>query len=235
MDDCRPIGQRLATLQERIAAAASRVGRRADSVTLVAVSKRQPLASLQAAFAAGQRIFGENLVQEAQAKIPLVSSDAEWHLIGPLQSNKVKLAARLFQVIHSVDRLKIAHLLSEAALAQGKSLRVFAQIQLGDEETKHGFDPATFAEEVRPLVQLPGLEWVGLMAIPPFFDDPEQVRPYFRQLRALRDLAASWPEWSAWPGYLSMGMSHDFEIAIEEGASHIRVGTAIFGERSPQL
>lgn len=226
------IGERLEALRARIAAAAARAGRDPEAITLVAVSKRQPLERVSAALAAGQRIFGENQVQEAQGKIPrLAAGEAEWHLIGPLQSNKVKAAAGLFAAVHSVDRVKIAEKLSSAAQAQGRRLQAFLQVHLGGEESKHGFDPATFAAEAQGLHTLPGLEWVGLMAIPPYFDDPQAVRPYFRQLRELRDQVAGWPGWQKFPGWLSMGMSHDFEVAIEEGATHVRVGTALFGER----
>lgn len=225
------IAGRLLALRERIAAAARKAGRRAEDITLVAVSKRQPLERVAAALAAGQRLFGENQVQEAAGKIPLLRPEAEWHLIGPLQSNKVKVAAGLFTAVHSVDREKIARLLSAAASEQGRRVQAFLQIHLGDEASKHGFDPKALEAEVRGLHDLPGLEWVGLMAIPPFFDDAEAVRPYFRELRRLRDQVASWPGWSGFRGWLSMGMSHDFEVAIAEGATHVRVGTAIFGER----
>ena len=160
----------------------------------------------------------------------------EWHLIGPLQSNKVKTAASLFATVHSVDRSKIATLLDrERREPPGPSgpLPVFLQVHLGGEESKHGFDPATLLGVAPPLFALPGLRVVGLMCIPPYFEDPQAVRPFFRQLRELRDRLAETPEAqaAAFDGWLSMGMSHDFAVAIEEGATHVRVGTALFGER----
>lgn len=226
------VAANLAALRGRVAAACEVAGRPPGDVALVAVSKRQSLEAIAAAAAAGQKLFGENRVQEAEGKIARLGDHLEWHLIGPLQSNKVKAAVDLFATIHSVDRVKIARLLSAEAARQGKQLRLFVQVHLGDEESKHGFAPERFADEVRPLASLPAVEIVGLMGLPPYCEDPQDVRPYFRQLRELRDLAAGWPEWSAFKGWLSMGMSHDFEVAIAEGATHVRVGTALFGERS---
>lgn len=234
-DEAAAIVSRLAALRARIAAACARAGRGADAVSLVAVSKRQPLVSLKAAYDAGQRIFGENRVQEALGKMDGLPADAEWHLIGPLQSNKVGSAAGRFAAIHSVDRSKIATLLDRAEAARGRRLPIFLEVHLGGEESKHGFDPATLLTEAEPLFRLPALEIVGLMCIPPYREDPQEVRPFFRQLRELRDRLASSPAATSQPGpfrgLLSMGMSHDFEVAIEEGATHVRVGTALFGER----
>lgn len=227
----REIAARLELLTERIAAAAVAAGRPAGAVTLVAVSKRQPLDRIAAAYAAGQRIFGENRVQEAAGKIPLLPADAEWHLIGPLQSNKVKTAAGLFAAVHSVDRAKVATLLDREEGEKGRRLPVFLEVLLGGEESKHGFDPATLVREARPLFGLPALEIAGLMCIPPFSEDPENARPHFRRLRELRDRLAELPEAAGFRGLLSMGMSHDFEVAIAEGATHVRVGTALFGDR----
>ncbi len=228
---------RLGEIRERIAGACAAAGRQPGEVTLVAVSKRQPLELIAAAHAAGQRVFGENRVQEAAGKIDLLPADIEWHLIGPLQSNKVKTAAGLFSAVHSVDRAKVAALLDRAFAAEASEppasgrLPVFLQVHLGNEATKHGFEPATLLAAAQPLFALPALEIAGLMCIPPYLDDPEEVRPFFRQLRELRDRLAELPEAAHFRGFLSMGMSHDFEVAIAEGATHVRVGTALFGSR----
>lgn len=226
------IESRLADIRRRIKTACESCGRETSAVTLVAVSKRQPLERIQAAIQAGHRCFGENQVQEAVAKASVLPADTEWHMIGPLQSNKVKPAARLFDVVHSVDRVKIARLLSKEAGKLGRNLDVFLQVNVGSEPTKHGFSPEAFESEARDLIELPAIEIVGLMAIPPYEEDPEKARRWFQQLAKLRDTARSWPEWEGFEGRLSMGMSHDFEIAIEEGATHIRVGTDIFGPRA---
>ena len=225
------IADNLARIRRCIDDACRKADRSPDDVTLVAVSKRQPLELLKAAFDAGQRIFGENQVQEAAGKIPELPGNLEWHLIGPLQSNKVKIAAGLFHTFHSVDREKIARGLSKECACSGRCPDVFFQINVGSEPSKHGFDERDIAA-LRPLLTLPSLRPVGLMAIPPFEDDPEDSRRWFRRLRELRDEVTSWPEADEFPGFLSMGMSHDFRIAIEEGATHIRVGTDIFGSRS---
>ncbi|MFP5287087.1 MAG: YggS family pyridoxal phosphate-dependent enzyme, partial [Thermoanaerobaculia bacterium] len=194
--------------------------------------KTQPLPVLEAAFQAGLRTFGENRVQEALAKAPQLPSEIDWHLIGPLQSNKVRAALELFRTVHSVDRVKIAEALDEEAGARGITVSGFLEINAGEEESKHGFPPAGLAEAVRPLADLRHLRIVGLMAIPPQGDTPEDSRRWFRRLRDLRDELAARPEWQGFPGGLSMGMSDDFEVAIEEGATHVRVGTALFGARS---
>lgn len=225
------IPERLARIQARIAEACRRGGRPAGSVVLVGASKVQPVAALAAAWEAGLRVFGENRVQEAQAKSGELPSGIEWHLIGPLQSNKVRPAVELFRAVHSVDRPRIAEALDREAAARGRTLDGFLEINLGGEESKHGFSPDGLADAVRPLAALTHLRIVGLMAIPPQGDDPEDSRPWFRQLRALRDDLAARPEWQAFPGWLSMGMSDDFEVAVEEGATHVRVGTALFGRR----
>ena len=221
----------------RIGEACARSGRSPADVTLVGASKTQPAAVLAAAWRAGLRVFGENRVQEAVAKsreLPSPPYGIEWHLIGPLQSNKVKPALELFRTIHSVDRVRIAEALDQEAGRRGLELSGFLEINLGQEESKHGFSPASpdaLAEAVRPLADLPHLKIVGLMAIPPAADNPEDSRAWFRRLRELRDELGSRPEWPDFPGKLSMGMSHDFEIAIEEGATHVRVGTSLFGSR----
>lgn len=234
---------RLAALRTRIAAACIGSGRTADSVVLVGVSKTHPAAAVEAAWRAGLRVFGENRVQEAVEKsrelahLPLPPDGPEWHLIGPLQSNKIRLALEIFRTLHAVDRPSIAAALDREAGARGLQLTGFLEINLGAEESKHGFAPAGLAEAVRPLAELAHLRIAGLMAIPPQGDEAEDSRRWFVRLRELRDRLAARPEWAgrwseaAGGGWLSMGMSHDFEVAIEEGATHVRVGTAIFGTR----
>ena len=225
------IADRLATISERIHAACRRSGRDPESVTLVGVSKRQPIDRMRAAYAAGLRTFGENQVQEGVAKCSELPTDIDWHFIGHLQSNKAKAAARHFGTIHSIDRVKIAQRLDREAALLGRTLKIFVQINIGREPSKSGFEPEGFVEAVAPLATLEHLAPLGLMALPPYEDDPEKARDWFRRLRELRDLLLEQPAWARCPGLLSMGMSHDFELAIEEGATHVRVGTSIFGRR----
>ncbi|MEM6792580.1 MAG: YggS family pyridoxal phosphate-dependent enzyme [Acidobacteriota bacterium] len=224
------VAQRLARVRERLERACRQANRRPEDVTLVAVSKRQPLGSIRQAADCGQTVFGENQLQEAESKISELP-DLEWHMIGPLQSNKVKRAAGLFSAVHSLDRPKVARLLDREAVALGRSIEVFVQINVGLEESKHGFLPDRLDQDVRPLAELEGLKLVGLMAIPPFARDPEDARPALGAMRRLRDRVARWPEWKDFRGDLSMGMSHDLEVAISEGATHVRVGTDVFGPR----
>lgn len=226
------VAQHLAAIRERIETACRRVGREPSEVTLVGASKRQPLDRLQEAFDAGLRVFGENIVQEAEAKLAELPAEIEWHLLGPLQSNKTQRAAELFDVIHSVDRLKILRRLNRHAGELGKRLPCFVEVLLGGEESKHGFPPSRLEEALEAFEDAPHLELLGLMSIPPPGDEPEDSRPWFVRLRELSERARElWP--GPWPGKLSMGMSGDFEVAIEEGATHVRVGTALFGERNP--
>lgn len=241
MIDLAELPARLAEVRERIAAACARAGRRPEDVTLLGVTKTHPAALVEAAWKAGARDFGENRVQEALAKsrelahLPPPPEGPEWHLIGPLQSNKVRAALDLFRTIHSIDRPKIAQAVDREAAARGLRVAGFLEINVGGEASKHGFLTEGLAEAVRPLARLQedkaGLRIVGLMAIPPFADDPEASRRWFVRLRELRDELAARPEWAGFPGLLSMGMSHDYEIAVEEGATHVRVGTALFGVR----
>lgn len=221
----------LERVRERMARAAERAGRRADEITLVAVSKTFPAEAIRAAYGAGLRHFGENRVQEWESKRPKVEDlDASWHLVGHLQSNKARRAAYLFHRVDSVDDLALAKRLDAAAAAEGKLLPALIEVRLGGEETKSGVaesELAALAESVAPFAHL---DFVGLMTIPPFLDEAERVRPYFRKLRELRDevsrrLGRKLP-------VLSMGMSHDFEVAIEEGATEVRLGTALFGSRT---
>jgi len=232
-DDYAGLPARLAAIRDRIAAACRRAGRAPSEVVLVGVSKTHPAAAVEAAWRAGLHAFGENRVQEALAKSRELADlhGPEWHLIGPLQSNKVRSALELFRTIHSIDRPGIAKALDREAAARGLQLTGFLEVNVGGEASKHGFLPEDLAEAVRPLAGLQHLRIAGLMAIPPQGDDPEDSRRWFVRLRELRDALTARPEWSGWPGWLSMGMSHDFEIAIEEGATHVRVGTAIFGTR----
>lgn len=235
------VARRLAAIAERIAAACRRAGRRPEEVTLVGAAKAQPPERLAAARAAGLAVFGENRVQEAEAHRETLSAGGggapgtvEWHLIGPLQSNKAKRAAALFDCVHSIDRVKIARVLDREAAALGRRLPVFLEINLGGEPSKHGFDPERLAATARPLAELAALEVVGLMAVPPPLDhpdNPEDSRPWFRRLRELAEALGGRPEWAGFPRRLSMGMSDDFEVAVEEGATHVRVGSALFGPR----
>jgi len=227
------LAARLAAIRARIAAAAARSGRDPGEITLVGASKQQPVAALRAAHAAGLRCFGENRVQEGAAKRPQLPDDIEWHLLGPLQSNKVRAAAAIFTVFHAVDRARIARLLDAEAGALGHPLTGFLEVNLGGESSKHGFDPSTIVDEAAPLAACRNLRLLGLMAIPPPADDPEGSRPWFRRLRELRDELARRLAWPRPFTALSMGMSDDFEVAVEEGATHVRVGTLLFGSRPP--
>lgn len=233
------MAERIAAVRERIAAAARRAGRDPAEVTLVGAAKRQPPERLRAAAAAGLAVFGENRVQEAEEHREVLAQSSgagvEWHLIGPLQSNKARRAVELFSTVHSVDRPKIARHLDRHAGEAGVALDCFLEVNLADEDSKSGFRPGELIERAAPFTELHHLRIVGLMAIPPFPDDPEDSRPWFRKLRELSRTMAERPEWRqgpGWPGKLSMGMSADYEIAIEEGATHVRIGTDLFGARS---
>jgi PLP dependent protein len=225
------IAARVAAIRERIANACARAGRDPSTVTLVAASKSQPVEKLLAARAAGVDTFGENRVQEAATKKPALS-DVDWHLLGPLQSNKVRQASELFSTYHALDRPKILHAVAEEARRRGVVARGFVEVNLGGEASKHGFAPEGLVAALAPFRELPGLALVGLMAIPPPGDDAEASRPWFAKLRALRDELAAAPGWERFRGALSMGMSDDFAVAVEEGATHVRIGTALFGPRS---
>lgn len=227
------IAGRVADVRERIARAATRARRRPEEVTLVAVSKTFPAESVRAAFAAGCRDFGENRVQEAEAKLAatedLRAAGLRWHLVGHLQSNKARKAVALFDRIHSLHDVELGLRLDRIGAETGRPLRVLIEVDLAGEATKHGLPEAELTGALETLRGRPGLSVEGLMALPPYAGDPEQSRPYFRRLRELRDraLAAGLLAGSD----LSMGMSHDLEVAIEEGATLVRVGAAIFGER----
>ena len=217
----------------RLAKAAAACGRQPGEIAVIAVSKNFPPEAISLAIDAGQIHFGENRVQEAESKIPRFQGmhQLKWHMIGHLQSNKAQRAAELFDVIHSVDSIKLAQKLSQASLAIGKSLPVLIQVDLGQEETKFGAERGQVADMVAGIANLDGLRLDGLMTIPPFFEDPESARPYFAALRELRQSLESEQPGCLGTGQLSMGMSHDYEVAIREGATMVRIGTAIFGER----
>ena len=228
------IRQNLAAVRARIADAAGRAGRDPADIKLVAVSKTHPVPVLLDAIAAGASVLGENKVQEAEAKIAEIGRNAaEWHLIGHLQSNKARKAVQLFDVIHSVDSLELAQRLERICFEEGRGeLSVFVHVDLAGEATKSGIDVAGLPELVGYLTTCERLRFDGLMILPPYFDEPEATRPYFDQLRGIRDkLALDGSFAGGGRGELSMGMSHDFEVAIEEGSTVVRVGTAIFGER----
>jgi hypothetical protein len=225
--------QRLERVLERMAEAAVRANRRPDDVKLVAVSKTHPAEIIREAIVAGVTDLGENRVQEAEAKIPEVGRQAaRWHLIGHLQSNKARRAVELFDVIHSLDSAALARRLDRACGEMGREeLPVLIQIDLGQEATKSGSAESEVPEIIDAIRQSQRLRLTGLMTLPPYFDDPEQARPFFRRLRELRDELRAQGVFGESSGELSMGMTHDYEVAIEEGATMVRVGTAIFGAR----
>jgi pyridoxal phosphate enzyme (YggS family) len=225
-----------------MAAACARAGRDPAAVHLVGASKTRPAAALLPFLEAGLTLLGENRVQEAAAKrrelagLPHASPAAapgavEWHLIGPLQGNKVRLALDLFTCLQALDRPEIALAVDREAARRGVTVSGMLEVNLGAEPSKHGFPPAELAAAARPLAALAHLRITGLMAIPPPAATAAAARGWFGRLRELRDELGRRPEWAGWPGHLSMGMSDDFELAIEEGATHVRVGTALFGQR----
>ena len=228
------IAQNLIRLHEQIAEACRRAGRAESEVELMAVSKVHPVEFILEAYAAGQRLFGENRVQEFQEKSQHLAAltDAKFHLIGPLQSNKTAKAAELFDAIDAVDSLKIAQRLNTSAAALNKKLALLIEVKLSHEETKHGLAPAELPALLTALGELDLVEAVGLMTVPPWSEDAETARPYFRELRRLRDESVvRFPKLTQ----LSMGMSNDFTVAIEEGSTCVRVGTALFGKRVPVI
>jgi pyridoxal phosphate enzyme (YggS family) len=221
------IGKRLAEVQARIRAASARSGRPPTAVRLVAVSKTVGVGPIRDALLAGVEILGENRVQEAREKIPLLPH-ASWHLVGHLQTNKAKLAVALFDLIHSLDSVRLAEELDRQGQQSGKRVRCLVEVNVGDEPQKSGIAAGEVGGLLQAARALPAVHIEGLMAVPPFLPDPEASRPYFRRLRELRDRLVE--EGHRLPE-LSMGMSQDFEQAIEEGATMVRVGTAIFGQR----
>jgi PLP dependent protein len=229
------IAENIACVRERLKTAARRAGRNPSDITLMAVSKTFPAQSVREAHAAGLRVFGENRVQEFAGKAASLRdlSDVEWHLIGHLQTNKAAKAAELFDAVDSVDSVRMAEKLNASAASGGKMLSVLIEINVGGETAKSGVaqDSSELEQILRSAARWENLRIRGLMTVPPYAEDPEDSRTFFRQIRQIRDLIAarSLPEISM--AVLSMGMSHDFEVAIEEGATCVRVGTAIFGER----
>ncbi len=230
------VRENLLRIQERITSATVRAGRRAEEITLIGVSKTHPASAIREAYEEGIRHFGENRVQEWEGKRSGTEGlAATWHLIGHLQSNKTARGARLFHSVDSVDDFAIARRLDRARAEAGITgkLRVLIEVHVATEETKSGVEMNELPELAEKFADLPRLELAGLMCIPPFLEDAERVRPYFRRLRELRDELAG-KLGLALP-VLSMGMSHDFEVAIEEGATEVRVGTALFGQRGIQI
>ncbi len=224
------IAGNLAQLQQQIHEACRRANRSDSEVALMAVTKVHPVEVILEAYAAGHRLFGENRVQEFQEKSQHLTAlnDAQFHLIGPLQSNKTTRAAELFHAIDAVDSLKIAQRLDAAAKALGKTLPILLEVKLSHEESKHGLASAELPSLLAAIEPLESVQAVGLMTVPPWSEDAELARPYFRDLRKLRDQSfASFPKLTQ----LSMGMSNDFQVAIEEGSTCVRVGTALFGKR----
>jgi pyridoxal phosphate enzyme (YggS family) len=224
------IAENIARLKEEIAAACRKAGRDEREVALMAVSKMHPVEAIVEAYEAGQRLFGENKVQEYEAKSARVRElqGAEFHLIGPLQSNKTNKAAELFDAVDAVDALKIAERLERAVAERGKGLPVLIEVKLSHEESKHGVAPEELPALLDAMSGMKAVQAVGLMTVPPWSEDAETARPYFRELRRLRDELAK-----THPGVvqLSMGMTNDFAVAIEEGSTCVRIGTAIFGKR----
>lgn len=224
------IAANLDRVRNEIADACARAHRDPATVALMAVSKMHPAEAILEAHAAGQRLFGENRVQEAQAKLPQLTGleGLQLHLIGPLQNNKTNKVPELFQAVDTLDNLKTAERLDRAAQDANKRLPVLIEVKLSPEETKHGIDPAALPTLLQQLAALPNLDVRGLMTVPPWSEDPETARPYFQQLRRLRDeFQPKHPSLVE----LSMGMTNDFRVAIEEGSTTARIGTAIFGKR----
>ncbi len=224
------VTERVREIQRRIEAAARRAGRDPAEVTLVGASKRQPVERLLEARDAGVRVLGENRVQEALAKVPQVPG-VRWHMIGRLQRNKARKAVEVFELIHSLDSLRLAETLDRLGVERGRPVECLVEVNVGGEESKGGVAPEDLGPFLEAVAGREGLRVLGLMTIPPWREDPEDVRPYFRLLRELAEEAAA----RRLPGVamreLSMGMSHDFEVAIEEGATFVRIGTALFGPR----
>ncbi len=230
------IAENIAAVREQVAEAALRAGRRPEEIALMAVTKTHGVERIREAYASGLRLFGENRVQEFAGKAGALSdlAGADWHMIGHLQTNKTGKAAELFSAVDSVDSVKLAEKLDASARSLGKKLSVLIEINVGGEAAKSGAaaDSRGLGELLLAAPRLEALEFRGLMTVPPFTDDPEEARPYFRKLRELRDAISARRLPGIGMDVLSMGMSHDFAVAIEEGSTCVRVGTAIFGERA---
>ncbi len=228
------IKERFSFIKEKVTEVCKRAGRDPGEVKILGASKKQAVEKIRAAYEAGLRLIGENYVQEAREKREALSDLAlEWHLIGPLQTNKAKQAVKIFDLIETIDRPSVAKELAKRAEKSGRCLPVFIEVNVGGEETKAGVAPEELFSLAELVISLPPLELQGLMTLPPYREDPEEVRPFFAKLRGLlEELKKRFPE--APLSELSMGMSHDFEVAIEEGATIVRVGTALFGPRPPK-
>jgi pyridoxal phosphate enzyme (YggS family) len=224
------ITENLERVREQIAAAAAKVGRAAGEIELVAITKTHPADKVREAIEAGQTLFGESRVQEARAKIPELPSNLRWHFVGHLQKNKIRHALPLFEMIHSVDSLGLAQDINRIAEEQGMHPRVLLEVNVAGEGSKFGFSPEKLRDQMEELLALPRLSILGLMTIPPLAEETEASRKYFFQLRELRDRLQT--EFHVDLAQLSMGMTEDFAVAVEEGATLVRVGTAIFGERT---
>jgi len=224
------IKENLERVQSNISEACDRVGRDADEVILVAVSKTWSTEAVQSAYEAGQRVFGENKLQEAEEKSSQLPKDCDWHFIGHAQRNKVRKILTVCSSIHAIDSIKLASSVSRIAGEEGLIAQVFLQLNVGKEESKFGFDQQTLREVFAELLELPHLKVEGLMAIPPAVDKPDLARPYFQTLRNMREELST--EYSISLPHLSMGMSNDYEVAIEEGSTLVRVGSSIFGSRT---
>ena len=224
------IAESLERVREQIAQAAAKSGRTAEDVDLVAISKTHEASRVREAIEAGQSLFGESRVQEARVKIPELPSSARWHFVGHLQKNKIRHALPLFELIHSVDSLGLAEDINRIAEEEGMHPRVLIEVNVAGEGSKFGFQPEKLYSEMEPLLALPRLSILGLMCIPPIADEAEASRKYFVQLREFRDRLQT--EFHVDLAQLSMGMTQDFAVAVEEGATLVRVGTAIFGERT---
>ncbi len=223
------VAENLARVREQIAQAATKVGRSIDDIELVTISKTHPAEKVRGAYEAGQTLFGESRVQEARAKIPELPSAIRWHFVGHLQKNKIRQALPLFEMIHSVDSLVLAQDMNRIAEEEGSHPRVLLEVNMAGEGSKFGFKPENLREQMETLLALSRLSILGLMTIPPLAPEAEASRKYFVQLRELRDRLQT--EFHVDLTQLSMGMTNDFAIAVEEGATLVRVGTAIFGER----
>ncbi|PYL26012.1 MAG: YggS family pyridoxal phosphate-dependent enzyme [Verrucomicrobia bacterium] len=224
------IAENLERVREQIARAAAKAGRAADEIELVAITKTHPAEKVREAIGAGHTLFGESRVQEARVKIPELPSSLRWHFVGHLQKNKIRHALPLFEMIHSVDSLALAQDMNRIAEEEGMHPRVLLEVNVAGEGSKFGFKPDNLREQMEELLALPRLSILGLMTIPPLAEEAEASRKYFVQLRALRDRLQA--EFRVDLAQLSVGMTQDFPIAVEEGATLVRVGTAIFGERS---
>jgi len=225
------IADNLARVQGKVDDAASRAGRSAEEVQLMVVSKTWPADLVQEVVDAGHRVFGENRLQEGEVKIPALPDDLEWHFIGTLQRNKVRKVLSLFHVVHSISSMKLARFTDRVAGELGIQARIYLELNLGGEESKHGFSITELHEHAREISEMKNIHWEGLMCIPPQSETPEEAQAWFIQLREVRntlekEIGANLPG-------LSMGMSGDFEAAIEEGSTIVRVGSAIFGKRQP--